>query len=88
MLEGKRHMSHARERLAARKYGGGVYEGASAVTNGDMSSPHLAPPRWGSREVFRRLDVDTPELPEVWYWQFTTGQSENIDALMRSAGGT
>ncbi|MGH7718297.1 MAG: type 1 glutamine amidotransferase family protein [Gemmatimonadaceae bacterium] len=86
LLNDRRHTSNAREYLAATQYrGGGLYEDAPAVTDGDLiTAPGTAPLDF-ALHIFRRLGLYPPDVLEAWYGLFKTGRPEYFAALMRAA---
>jgi putative intracellular protease/amidase len=85
LLDDRRHTSNAREYLAATSYRGtGLYEDASAVTDGDLITASGTAPLDFALHIFRRLDLYTPAVLEAWYGLFKTGRPEYFAALMRA----
>jgi putative intracellular protease/amidase len=86
LLDHLRHTSNAREYLISTGYRGtAFYCGAPAVTDGNViTATGLAPVDF-AREIFKVLNLYSPETIEAWYSMFSHGEPSNSGA--RSTAG-
>lgn len=69
LLDQRRHTSSARQYLEATGYrGGNLYVEADAVTDQGIITAGTTQPAAFAREIFRALDLYTPQKLEAW-WQ-------------------
>lgn len=86
VLDLMRHTSNAPEYLERTGYlGGALYQRERAVTDGKLVTAGATAPLEFAREIFRQLDLYTPEVLDAWFGLFQTGNPAFYGAL-ESAG--
>jgi putative intracellular protease/amidase len=86
LLDDRKHTSNAREYLEATHYkGGALYQDEPAVTDGPVITASATAPIDFALQIFRYLDLYSPEVMAAWYGLFKTGKPEYFTALMGEA---
>lgn len=84
LLDEREHTSAVVHYLAAQEgyAGAGHYLDQDAVTGGDLITAGPTEPVAFAREIFRRLDVCTPEVLDAWYRLFARSDASAYEVLM------
>jgi putative intracellular protease/amidase len=84
LLDERDHTSAVVHYLAAQEgYAGAEhYLDQDAVTGGDLVTAGPTEPVAFAREVFRKLDVHTPEVLDAWYRLFARSDASAYEVLM------
>jgi putative intracellular protease/amidase len=83
LLDARRHTSNARAYLAQSGYrGGGLYQDAPAVTDGDLITASGVHPVDFARAIFARLEAMPPRALEAWYGLYRTGEARYFHDLV------
>lgn len=84
LLDEREHTSAVVHYLAAQEgyAGAGHYLDQDAVTGGDLVTAGPTEPVAFAREVFRRLDVYSPEVLDAWYRLFARSDASAYEVLM------
>ncbi|MGW0483271.1 type 1 glutamine amidotransferase family protein [Nonomuraea sp. NPDC003214] len=84
LLDDRDHTSAVVQYLEAQQgYGGAKrYQDRDAVLDGDLITAGPTEPVAFAREIFRRLDVYTPEVLDAWYRLFAKSDASAYEVLM------
>jgi len=84
LLDERAHTSAVVHYLAAQEgyAGAGHYLDQDAVTGGDLVTAGPTEPVAFAREIFRRLDVCTPEVLDAWHRLFARSDGSAYEVLM------
>ena len=86
LLDDRKHTSNAREYLEATHYkGGALYQDEPAVTDGPVITASATAPIDFALQIFRYLELYSPEVMTAWYGLFKTGKPEYFAAFMGAA---
>src|SRR5262245_10643258 len=86
LLDDRRHTSNAREYLAATGYrGSGLYRDAPALSDGGVITASATAPVDFAYEIFKQLDLYSPDALEAWYGLFKTGDPSYYAGIVASA---
>lgn len=86
ILDERRHTSNAPEYLQATGYrGAALYQHQRAVTDGNVITAGATAPVEFAYEIFKTLELYTPQTLESWYGLFTTGDPAHFAALQAGA---
>lgn len=86
LLDDRKHTSNARQYLEATLYkGGALYQDKPAVTDGPVITAAATAPIDFAFQIFRYLELYSPEVLAAWYGLFKTGKPEYFAALMQAA---
>lgn len=87
LLDLMRHTSNAAEYLRQTGYlGQALYQNERAVTDGKLITAGATAPLEFAREIFRQLDIYSPEVLDAWFSLFQTGNPAFFGALVQAAG--
>lgn len=85
ILDERKHTSNVRDYLEATHYkGGALYQDEPAITDGLVVTASGIAPVDFAFQIFRYLDLYTPEVLAAWYGLFKTGKPEFYAALVRA----
>jgi putative intracellular protease/amidase len=86
LLDERNHTSNSRDYIQATQYqGGALYQDAPAVTDGPVITAAATAPLDFAYQIFRYLDLYSPEVLAAWYGLFKTGKTEYFTALTQAA---
>lgn len=86
LLDDRKHTSNSREYLEATHYkGGALYQDEPAITDGPVITASATAPIDFAFQIFRCLELYSPEVLAAWYGLFKTGKPEYFAALMQAA---
>lgn len=86
MLDDRAHTSNSLEYLKATHYKGErLYQNTPAVTDGPIITASATAPIEFAVEIFRYLELYSPEVLAAWYGLFKTGKPEYFAALTGAA---
>jgi putative intracellular protease/amidase len=89
VLDQRRHTSNALAYLKGTHYGGtDRYEDEPAFNDGGLITAGGMAPLEFAREIFRQLDIYSPEALEAWYALYKTGRSEYFAKLQQTAAAS
>jgi putative intracellular protease/amidase len=85
VLDDRRHTSNSLEYLKATGYrGGSLYENELAVTDGLIITASGVAPIEFAYQIFKKLDLFSPDTLEAWFRLFKTGEAKYYAELIRS----
>ncbi len=88
LLDDRKHTSNSREYLEATHYKGStLYQDELAVTDGPVITASATAPIDFAFQIFRYLELYSPEVLAAWYGLFKTGKPEYFAALTQAAKG-
>jgi putative intracellular protease/amidase len=89
ILDDKRHTGNIIDELKATNYRGeALYQDQPAVTDSNLITAGATAPIDFAYQIFKRLEVYTPQVLEAWYGLYKTGDSSYFFALTKAAGLT
>jgi putative intracellular protease/amidase len=89
VLDHRRHTSNALEYLQATGYRGAEhYETAPAVTDSPLITAGGIAPLEFAYQIFQKLDLFAPQVLELWYQLFKTGDPKYYAEFVAAAGGS
>lgn len=88
LLDGKKHTSNAREYLdATHNKGVALYQDEPAVTDGSLITASVMAPVDFAHQIFRYLELYSPEVLAAWHGLFKTGEAKYFAELMQATKG-
>ena len=87
ILDDKRHTGNHIDQLKATNYQGeALYLDQPAVTDGNLITAGGIAPIDFAYQIFKKLEVYTPQVLEAWYGLYKTSDPSYFFALVKAAG--
>lgn len=84
VLDDRKHTGNAPQELDATGYkGGALYQSQPAVTDGNLITASGISPLEFAYQIFKKLDLYSPEVLEAWFGLYKTGDAAYFFELQR-----